>query len=280
MATETEAVQVEVVRPEGLMVVTLNRERKRNALNDAMYKRLTALLRQADRTADIHAVVLTGRGTHFCAGQDLTAVDPVQRAQSRSRDLPVGHFMDALIQFQKLLVAAVNGPAIGIGATLLAHCDLVIAHPSASVSTPFAALGVVPELGSSYTFPRRLGIEASTRLLLLGETLSAQECYQRGLYSHVLEPVDNDTAPPQASNQAATDVLNATLALLRRGAARDAHQGGSWLLYRAMLLPPAERAHRARAVATELDHIDKRFRTGDMQAILHRLQARLLPSKL
>lgn len=99
----------------------------------------------------------------------------------------MGEFMYAVLGFSKLLVACVHGPALGIGATLLAHCDYVIASPGAYLETPFARLGLVPEFCSSVTFPRLFGRQRATAVLMLGQRLSARECAQAGLYSRIVE---------------------------------------------------------------------------------------------
>jgi peroxisomal 3,2-trans-enoyl-CoA isomerase len=230
----------------GVRLLTLNRPRHANALNDTLYLALVEALEAADRDPAVTAVVLTGAGSHFCSGQDLTDVDVAQRTRVPSLALPVGRFMLAVLNFSKLLAAAVNGPAVGIGATLLAHCDLVVATAAAHIWTPFARLGVVPEFGSSITFPKRLGETAATRLLLLQEALSAEECVQCQLYSQVVLPEES--------------VARVTVARLQHAAARDARQGKSWPAFRHML---RQRSHPAvvAAVHQELAVIDARFRS-------------------
>ena len=245
-ALSTDVLKVRI--DDGIATATMNRPSRRNALNDVLYSALIRALNQLDADDSITALILTGAGSHFCSGQDLADVDLSQRVATPSSQLPVGRFIQAVVAFKKLLVAAVNGPAVGIGATLLAHCDVVVAKENATVWTPFIKLGVVPEFGSSRLFPTRMSHGYAVRLLLLGEKLSALECHRAGLVTHL------DT-----SAQAVADVARAIVAA---GAARDHRHGQSWKTYKAILAEADRLDTLEQVVAMELKHIDALFARG------------------
>lgn len=228
-------------------VVTLNRPRAKNALNDDVYLQVIDQLKAAQEDDNTFAVVLTGAGSHFCSGQDLKDVDIQQRRAVSSHSLPVGRFMDAILAFSKLLIAAVNGPAVGIGATLLAHCDYVIASPAADVWTPFSSLGVVPEFGSSVTLPLLCGRRAAADLLIFGETYTAEQACREGLYDELAE------AP-----------VSAALAKLAAAAKRDVLSGGAWTTYKQMMRARNQQAI-ADAIKLEFEEIDVRFKSPDLE---------------
>eukprot|EP00730_Choanoeca_flexa_P014124 TRINITY_DN6058_c0_g1_i1.p1 TRINITY_DN6058_c0_g1~~TRINITY_DN6058_c0_g1_i1.p1 ORF type:complete len:278 (+),score=38.70 TRINITY_DN6058_c0_g1_i1:153-986(+) len=237
-----------------IVTAILNRPALRNALNDALYTALIKVLRAVDEDDRIFALVLTGAGSHFCSGQDLSDVDLAERASKPSSSLPVGKFMTAITSFRKLLVAAVNGPAVGIGATLLAHCDVIVANENATLWTPFVKLGVVPEFGSSLLFPERGNRALAVRLLLLGEKMTARECYNFGLYTHLI--------PGQE------DVVTACQTILKRAAQRDHALGASWQEYKAILGRAAQTDSLQSVIDMELALIDERFRSGQVASML------------
>lgn len=163
---------------EGVTLVRIHRPDRKNALTLAMYTGLTAALDAAARDPAIRAVVLTGSGDSFTSGNDLAdfLANPPRDEQS-----PVFQFLSALCQFEKPLIAAVNGVAIGIGVTLLLHCDLVYARAGATLQLPFVNLGLCPEGGSSLLLPRLIGYPRAAELLLLGEPFSAEQALEWGL---------------------------------------------------------------------------------------------------
>ncbi len=158
-----------------MLVATLNRPEKKNALTGAMYRALREALVAASADEGVGAVLLTGAGGAFCAGNDIGDFLAESRAQSEgARSGPGGEFIRTLARFDKPLVAAVEGPAVGVGTTMCLHCDLVYAAPSARFAMPFVNLGLVPEAGSSMLVPRRFGLGVASELLLLGETIDGR----------------------------------------------------------------------------------------------------------
>jgi len=162
-----------------------NRPEKRNAFTHAMYARLADELRAADEDPAVAAVVLSGEGPAFTAGNDLRdfLADP-----PRDESSPVFRFLRALHEVQVPLIAAVQGNAVGIGATMLLHCDFAIADETAVLSYPFVSLGVVPEAASSLLLPRAAGPKLAASLLLLGERVAARAALDSGLLTEVVEP--------------------------------------------------------------------------------------------
>ena len=167
---------------EGVRVLAFNRPEVRNAFNMAMYVATTEALRSADQDPDVGAVVLTGRGAAFTSGQDLAEMAAI--AAGTSAEGAGQGFMgllDALTGLSVPLLAAVNGVAVGLGFTLLAHCDLVLVDSSARMRVPFAALGVPPEAASSVLFPARMGWPQAARILLTSEWVGAEEAVRLGM---------------------------------------------------------------------------------------------------
>lgn len=183
----TEHVVVE--REDGLLTLRLNRLDKMNALTRAMYSRLADVLEEAQNDASVRSVLITGGAECFTSGNDVA--DFLQ-APPTSTDSPVFHFMRALFEFSKPVVAAVSGPAVGIGTTLLLHCDLVYVSRDAKLKMPFVNLGLCPEFGSSLILPRLLGQAKAAELLLLGEGFTGEQAAQWGIASAALD--DGPTA--------------------------------------------------------------------------------------
>jgi enoyl-CoA hydratase/carnithine racemase len=166
-----------------VLTIRLNRPERKNALTAAMYSRILELFAEAAQTRDIRALVITGAGSAFTSGNDLADFmgQPVF-----TEDSPVLRFLRALVDFPKPLLAAVNGAAVGVGTTMLLHCDLVYAAASARFSLPFVGLGLVPEAGSSLLLPRVAGMQRAAELLLLGEPFDAATAHRVGLVNEVL----------------------------------------------------------------------------------------------
>ena len=164
--------------------LVFNRPAKRNALTVAMYAALADELARAASSAAVRAVVITGTGDTFTAGNDINdfVADPPV-----SDDSHVVRFLKALVSFPKPVVAAVNGAAIGIGTTMLLHCDLVLASPTARFQLPFVKLGLCPEGGSSLLLPRMLGLQRASEVLLWGEPFDARAAHDMGLVNEVVE---------------------------------------------------------------------------------------------
>ena len=166
------------------MTLRLNRPDKMNALTRAMYSQMAEVLDAADQDASVRAVLICGDEQCFTSGNDVA--DFLQ-APPTGMDSPVFQFMRALFDFSKPVVAAVAGPAVGIGTTLLLHCDLVYVSRDAKLRTPFVNLGLCPEFGSSLLLPRLLGQAKAAEVLLLGEAFTGADAAQWGIASAALE---------------------------------------------------------------------------------------------
>lgn len=164
--------------------LTFNRPEKRNALTHAMYTALVEGLAAADADPDVRAVILTGAGNYFTAGNDL---QDFLKNPPMGADSPVIRFLHAISRFPKPLLAAVPGVAVGIGTTLLLHCDLAWAAPQARFELPFARLALVPEGAASYLLPLAIGARQASAMLLAGEPLDAPTAARSGLINGVVE---------------------------------------------------------------------------------------------
>ncbi len=196
--------------------IRLDRPEKRNALTQEMYAALVDALRRAESDSEIRVVLFSGAGEAFTGGNDLR--DFLERPPTNSSS-PVHEFLEALVRSTKPLVAAVQGLAVGIGTTMLLHCDLVYAAENARFHLPFVALGLVPEAGSSLLLPQRVGYARAAEMLLLGEPATADEAWSMGLISRVF-PTDElmDRVWERAERLAAQppEALRATKQLLRQ----------------------------------------------------------------
>lgn len=163
---------------ECVLEITINRPERKNALTMAMYSAMAELLNEAADRADVRAVILTGSGGSFTSGNDLT---DFLGGSATGEESPVFQFMKALYNFPKPVVAAVNGPAVGIGTTMLLHCDMAFAGDDALFQMPFVDLGLCPEYAASYLLPRILGHVKAAELLLLSKKFGAGEAAQLGI---------------------------------------------------------------------------------------------------
>lgn len=201
----------------GIRLVTIDRPERRNALDRATYAGLGDALAEAGRDASVRAVVLTGAGGCFTAGNDLSDFRDIAETGAESPGLT---FLKALRACPKPVVAAVEGHAVGIGTTLLLHCDLAYAGAGARFRMPFTALGLSPEGGSSYLLPLVAGFKRAAELLLLGEPFSADEAVAAGLVNAaVAEGAALETALARVRALAALPPASiaATKRALRRG---------------------------------------------------------------
>jgi enoyl-CoA hydratase/carnithine racemase len=179
---------VQVRRDGAVLVVTLTRAEKKNALTGAMYEALIAAFAQASDDAEVGALLIEGSGGVFSAGNDIGDFLAFALAPGVSIDqAPVMRFIYALARFAKPLVAAVEGPAVGLGTTLCFHCDLVYASPSARFHMPFVDLGLAPEAGSSLLAPLRFGRARAAEYLLLCEPFDAEAARAAGLVNAVVD---------------------------------------------------------------------------------------------
>jgi enoyl-CoA hydratase/carnithine racemase len=170
---------------DSVMTITFNRVDKKNSLTAAMYGHLSDALDSAAGDAAVRVVVFQGHALIFSAGNDIKDFLSVPPNDS---DAPVFRFLRVLSTFAKPLVAAVCGPAVGIGTTLLLHCDLVYAGDNAAFSLPFVNLGLCPEAASSYLAPQRMGYGRAAEALLLGEPFLAEAALEMGLVSRIVPP--------------------------------------------------------------------------------------------
>ena len=227
----------------GVMTLTLNRVDKKNSITAAMYGAMADALAQAEGDAAIRVVVLQGHETIFSAGNDI---GDFLNAPPSTPESPVFRFLRGIATFPKPLLAAVCGPAVGIGTTMLFHCDLVYAGDNAAFSMPFVNLGLCPEAASSLLAPQMLGYHRAAEALLLGEPFYAEAALEVGLVNRVVPPTEaNTVAQAQARKLAAKPItaLIETKRLMKKGqpavlAERMVEEGAS---FGRMLREPAAR---------------------------------------
>jgi enoyl-CoA hydratase/carnithine racemase len=183
MSSSTQTAPIQTATDGGVLRVTIDRPEKKNALTVAMYDALAQALRQAEGDAGTRVVLIHGAGDAFTAGNDLA--DFVQHPPT-GESSPVFQFLDAISTATKPVVAAVHGPAIGIGTTMLLHCDLVFATRDARLQMPFVTLGLCPEAAASYLLPLAVGPARAAELLLLGDPFSGEEARDWGLVNEVV----------------------------------------------------------------------------------------------
>ena len=179
--------EIEIERSEGVQTIRIKRPDKKNALLPAMYTAMHDALVGGDADDAVRAHILTGAGGVFTAGNDI--IDFMSRAAGAPQpagESPVHKFIGYLPRVEKPLIAAVDGLAVGVGVTMLFHCDLVYATPEAKLTTPFLNLGLVPEAGSSLLAPRRMGHARAFEMLVLGETFSGERAREAGLVNAVV----------------------------------------------------------------------------------------------
>jgi enoyl-CoA hydratase/carnithine racemase len=170
-------------RSGSVLSVQLNRPAKKNAMTSSMYVTLADLFNVAAKDEQIRAVLWHGAGDSFCAGND---VEDFLKNPPGPGESPQARLMNALINFDKPLIAAVQGAAIGGGTTMLTHCDFVYAGESAKFQMPFINLGLVPEFGASCSVPARIGHLRAAELILLGLPFDARRAEELGLVTHVV----------------------------------------------------------------------------------------------
>ena len=153
-----------------------------NALTRSMYAGLATGLNEAAGDFGIRAVIITSESQHFTAGNDISDfMDNPPTSESSE----VSRFLESLLNFPKPLIAAVKGNAVGVGTTMLLHCDVVVASPAAKFSMPFASLGLVPEAGSSFLFPQLVGYQRAARIFMTGESFDAPMAVEMGLVTSI-----------------------------------------------------------------------------------------------
>ena len=188
-------------REGGVLRIQFNRAEKKNAITAAMYQALAHALRDAERDNAVRVALLHGAPDAFTAGNDL---QDFLASPPRSNDAPGFQFLRAIHDFPKPLIAAVSGLAVGVGTTMLLHCDLVYCAPGTLFSLPFVNLGLCPEAGSSFLLPRLAGYQKAAELLMLGEPFSAETAKEIGLVNAIV-PAEALVATAMATARQARD---------------------------------------------------------------------------
>jgi enoyl-CoA hydratase/carnithine racemase len=200
MADTTKTDLVEVSVDDGVMAIVWNRPGKKNALTNAMYRVAIAALARAEEDGAIRVVLIASAGDSFSAGNDLADFAAV----ATSGEVPAaGAFVEAISQFSKPLVAAVPGLAVGVGTTMLLHCDLVFVASDAKLTAPFVNLALVPEAASSMLLPARIGHARAFAMFALGDALSGTEAAQLGLANAALPAAEVIPAAREAAKKLA-----------------------------------------------------------------------------
>ncbi|MDU8928995.1 enoyl-CoA hydratase-related protein [Alisedimentitalea sp. MJ-SS2] len=208
---------IEIAREARVVTITINRQDKKNALTQEMYGVLADTLVAYGENNDERALVITGAGEMFTAGNDL---GDFAKGDREKEVPPVWRFLNAIRDCPKPVIAAVNGPAIGVGLTMLLHCDLVYAGRAATFAAPFVKLGVVPEAGSSVLLPAAVGMAMANDILLAGRVLNADEALKVGLISRVFDAdvlIDEVGKIAMAMSMAAPTSMKLSKGLIRDG---------------------------------------------------------------
>jgi enoyl-CoA hydratase/carnithine racemase len=209
--------QVQTELKADVLRITIDRPEKKNALTTAMYTALADAVEAGESNPDVRVMLLHGNGDSFTAGNDLK--DFVATPWKGTDVPPVLRFIGAVASAKKPVVAAVHGMAVGIGVTILLHCDLVYAADNAQLMMPFINLGIVPEAGSTVLLPALVGHQRAAELLMLGAPITAQRAYELGLVNAVLAPEALLATALEAAQKLAekpAGALRATKALLRK----------------------------------------------------------------
>lgn len=203
----------------GVMTITFNRAEKKNSISSAMYATMADALVEAEKSSAVRVVVFQGHEAVFSAGNDI---GDFLNGPPATEESPVYRFLNAISTFSKPVLAAVCGPAVGIGTTMLFHCDLVYAGDNAAFSMPFVNLGLCPEAASSLLVPQMMGYHRAAEALLLGEPFMAEAALEVGLVNRVLPPLEaNNYAQTIAKKLAAKPIssLVETKRLMKKGLA-------------------------------------------------------------
>jgi enoyl-CoA hydratase/carnithine racemase len=200
--------------------IELNRPEKKNALSPEMYAAMAQALLDADADAEVRAVLIHGQSGCFTSGNDVRDFLELERAPGAS---PASGFLRAISGAKKPIVAAVGGPAVGVGTTLLLHCDLVYAAPNARLQLPFVPLGLVPEAASSLLLPAMSGYRRAAEMLLLGQAFGAEKALAAGIVTEIVPEAELLERARQAALALAAlppASVRMTKALMKRGSAQ------------------------------------------------------------
>jgi enoyl-CoA hydratase/carnithine racemase len=222
---------IETAREGAVMSAIFARPQKKNAITGAMYEALIEAFEAAERDPTVGALVLSGKGGAFTAGNDIG--DFLAVASRAAGDFPAWRFVSKLAEFEKPLIAAVDGLAVGVGTTLCFHCDLVYATPESRFQMPFVNLGLVPEAGSSLLAPQRFGRARAAEFLLLAEPFGAEEARMLGLVNaivpqsellaHAMSKAAAIAAKPRAALLATRRLMRGDPAALKARMAEETH---------------------------------------------------------
>lgn len=215
--SESENLDIVVSKDQGVLALGLNRPGKLNAITRDMYATLAREINGANDDDEVGALLIYGEGDDFTSGNDLN--DFLEHPPTGS-DSPVWHFLTAIRDLTKPLVAAISGRAVGVGITMLFHCDYVIAGKSSRLSMPFVNLGLVPEAGSSYLLPLIAGHHRAAEMFMLGEVFTAQRGYEAGFINEVLDDSEVAVRAGERAKQLADQprtAMRETKRLLRQG---------------------------------------------------------------
>ena len=192
----------------GVLSLTINRLDRKNSITAAMYAAMADVLAAAENDAAVRVVVIQGHETIFSAGNDIG--DFLNKPPS-TQDSPVFRFLYGISAFSKPIVAAVCGPAVGIGTTLLLHCDLIYAGDNAAFSMPFVNLGLCPEAGSSLLVPQLMGYPRAAEALLLGEPFTVETALEIGLINRIVPPSEASALAHQQARKLAIKPLSSII---------------------------------------------------------------------
>ena len=227
-----------------IRTLRMNRPEKKNALTLSMYEGMAEAIEGAAARDDLRCLLITGHETGFCAGNDIG--DFVEMTTSGALGAPILRFLHALNRSEKPLVAAVAGRAVGVGTTMLLHCDHVVAAEDAMLSTPFVALGLVPEAASSLIAPRLMGHVRAFELLVMGRPLTATAAKEAGIVNTVVAAAELESAALAAVREIAAlppHAVAASRRLMRGAQAQiDGHIEAEAEAFRKRLVSPEAKA--------------------------------------
>lgn len=236
--------QVTIERAGGILTLALNRPEKKNAITGAMYKALYENIEAAKDDPEVRCVLIRAEGADFSSGNDVFDFAAIATGQIKPEDAGAWRLLETLAHFDKPIVAAVKGLAVGIGTTLLLHCDLVYVAEDAKLSTPFVNLALAPEAASSVILPTMIGHARAFSMFVLGEPVSGRDAAAWGLANKALPAEDVDAAARAAAELLVSRPINAVRAskrLMRDGAKIWAQMEAEGRVFNDLLFAPEAR---------------------------------------
>jgi len=241
-------------------VITLNRPNKFNSVLASMYGTMTSFLKSAEDDDAIKYVVIKSNGKYFTAGADFVEAFINPQTNGEQKFSMFKNFVDCLISFSKPIVAVVQGPAVGVGVTMLPHCDVIIASSKATFHTPFSSIGIVPEACSSVTFANIMGSSLANEMLLFNRKLTSNEAYKCGLISRLV--------PHEHFNQEVEAMLDSFDQLPVKS-----------LVYGKELMKSHQRELLMKKNEEECARMSERFQSGDVQKQAQKLITEKMKAK-